>query len=258
MTTIMAMNARIASLEAGMSDLRAENEMLKMQLPLEALTAGLKAASPEQLAAFLAAAELPAKKAKKAAKTAEEKEKKTTNPKGPSEWNVFVNATWHEMAAEKGVVSEVHDAAFKKASAAVGVTYQVAMKEASRRKAELEGKEPKAPKEPKAKKAASPKPEASAASSPAASAPASPKAESPVPKALPVPTKEQIKAASLEYNDDQRDAVIRECVEDWGYQAVLAGGQACWLDPATGKVHSWDTIDVVGNWDAKKGVFTSV
>jgi hypothetical protein len=260
MTTIMALNARIASLEAGMSDLRAENELLKMQLPLEALTAGLKAASPEEIAAFLAAAELPAKKAKKAAKTAEEKEKKTTNPKGPSEWNVFVNATWHEMAAEKGVVSEVHDAAFKKASAAVGVTYQVAMKEASRRKAELEGKEPKA------KKAASPKaesPEASAASSPAAespaaSAPASPKAESPVPKTLPAPTKEQIKAASLEYDDVMRDSVIRECVEDWGYQAVLAGGQACWLDPATGKVHCWDTSNVVGNWDAKKGVFTSV
>lgn len=258
-TTVSSMSARIAALEAGMADLRAENELLKMQLPLEALTEGLKAASPEQLAAFFAAAELPAKKGKKAAKTAEEKAKKTTNPEGPSAWNVFVNATWHEMAAEKGVVGEVHDAAFKKASAAVGVTYQSAMKEASRRKAELEGKEPKEPKakkepkEPKAKK--EPK-----AESPAASAPASPKAAAPVPaapKALPAPTEAQIKAATLEYDDEMREAITRECTEDFGWEAVFVGGQAGWLNPATGEVHSYDGINVLGAWDADKGVFIS-
>ena len=267
-TTVSSISARIAALEAGMADLRSENELLKMQMPLEAFTEGLKAASPEHLAAWAAACtaaaeglgEAPAKKGKKAAKTAEEKAKKTTNPEGPSAWNVFVNATWHEMAAAKGVVSEAHDAAFKKASAAVGVTYQSAMKEASRRKAELEGKEPKAKKEPKAPKepkaAAVPKAPASAkAESPAASVPASPKAASPAPKTLPAPTEAQIKAATLECDDEMR-GLIREEHEANGWEEVLAGGEAGWLDPSTGTVHSYDGEKVLGEWDAEKGVFT--
>jgi len=272
-TTVISMSARIAALEAGMADLRAENELLKAQMPLEAFTEGLKAASPEHLAAWAAACtaaaeglgEAPAKKGKKAAKTAEEKAKKTTNPEGPAAWNAFINATWHEMAAEKGVVGE-HDDAFKKAAAAIGITFAVARTEASRRKAELEGKEPKAPKapkEPKAKKAALPKAESPAASapaspkaeSPAASAPASPRAESPVPKTLPAPTEVQIKAATLECDDEMR-GLIREEHEANGWEAVLAGGEAGWLDPSTGTVHSYDGEKVLGEWDAEKGVFT--
>ena len=266
-TTVSSMSARIAALEAGMADLRAENELLKAQMPLEAFTEGLKAASPEHLAAWAAACtaaaeglgEAPAKKGKKAAKTAEEKAKKTTNPEGPAAWNAFINATWHEMAAEKGVVGE-HDDAFKKAAAAIGITFAVARTEASRRKAELEGKEPKAPKEPKAKKAASPKPEVAVpaspkAESPAESAPASPKAESPAPKTLPAPTEAQIKAATLECDDEMR-GLIREEHEANGWEAVLAGGEAGWLDPSTGTVHSYDGEKVLGEWDAEKGIFT--
>jgi hypothetical protein len=260
-TTVSSMTARIAALEAGMAELRAENELLKMQMPLEALTAGLKAASPEEIAAFKKAAEglgeAPAKKGKKAAKTAEEKAKKTTNPEGPAAWNAFINATWHEMAAEKGVVGE-HDDAFKKAAGAIGITFAVARAEASRRKAELEGKEPKAPKEPKAKKAASPKPAASAEASPAPSAPASPKPEAsaaPAPKSLPAPTEAQVKAATLEYDDEMREA-IREENEGYGWEAVVASGQAGWLDPSTGTVHSYDASIILGAWDAAKGVFT--
>ena len=242
-----------------MAELRAENELLKMQMPLEALTAGLKAASPEEIAAFKKAAEglgeAPVKKGKKAAKTTEEKAKKTTNPEGPAAWNAFINATWHEMAAEKGVVGE-HDDAFKKAAGAIGITFAVARAEASRRKAELEGKEPKAPKapkEPKAKKAASPK-----AESPAASARASPKPEAsaaPAPKTLPAPTEAQVKAATLEYDDEMREA-IREENEGYGWEAVVASGQAGWLDPSTGTVHSYDASTILGAWDAAKGVFT--
>ena len=226
-----------------MADLRAENELLKMQLPLESFTAGLKAASPEEIAAFKKAAEglgeAPAKKGKKAAKTTEEKAKKTTNPEGPAAWNAFINATWHEMAAEKGVVGE-HDDTFKKAAGAIGITFAVARAEASRRKAELDGKAPKAPKEPKAKKAASPKPEASAA---------------PAPKTLPAPTEAQVKAATLEYDDEMREAIRKEN-EGYGWEAVVASGQAGWLDPSTGTVHSYDASIILGAWDAAKGVFT--
>jgi len=50
---------------------------------------------------------------------------------------------------------------------------------------------------------------------------------------------------------------IREENEGYGWEAVLAGGQAGWLDPSTGNVHSYDAINLLGAWDAEKGVFTS-
>jgi len=267
-----SMISRMAALEARLAAVESENELLKMQLPLEAFTEGLKAASPEHLAAWAAACtaaaeglgEAPAKKGKKAAKaakTAEEKAKKTTNPEGPAAWNAFINATWHEMAAEKGVVGE-HDDAFKKASAAVGITFAIARAEASRRKAELDGKEPKAP---KAKKAAAP-----AASAPASPAPASPRAESPVPaapKTLPAPTAAQIKATlqedpdakgmTEEEFDSYAKAIREENEEGFGWEAVVVGGKAAWLDATTGNVHSYDGINLLGAWDAAKGVFTA-
>jgi len=94
-------------------------------------------------------------KAQKAPKTPEEKAKKTTNPEGPAHWNAFITATWHDMAAAAGVVSEAHDEAFKKAATAAGISFGVARDEASRRrKAEMEQPaEPKAVKAPKAAKA---------------------------------------------------------------------------------------------------------
>jgi hypothetical protein len=272
-----SMISRMAALEARLAAVESENELLKMQLPLDAFTAGLKAASPEDLATWAAACtaaaeglgEAPAKKGKKAAKpamTAEEKAKKITNPEGPAAWNAFINATWHEMAAEKGVVGE-HDDAFKKASAAVGITFAIARAEASRRKAELDGKEPKAP---KAKKAAAAAPASPKAESPAASAPASPRAESPVPaapKTLPAPTAAQIKATLQEDPDakgmteeefDSYATAIREENEGgFGWEAVVVGGKAAWLDASTGNVHSYDGINLLGAWDAAKGVFTA-
>ena len=84
----------------------------------------------------LAAEEVKVEKAPKVAKvpkTPEEKAKKTTNPEGPSLWNAYITATWHEMAAAAGVVSETHDEAFKKAATAAGISFGVARDEASRR-----------------------------------------------------------------------------------------------------------------------------
>jgi hypothetical protein len=91
-------------------------------------------------------------------KAPEEKAKKTTNPEGPSLWNAYITATWHEMAAAAGVVSETHDEAFKKAATAAGISFGVARDEASRRrKAEMEqAAEPKAVTAPKAAKAPKP------------------------------------------------------------------------------------------------------
>ena len=104
----MSVLARLAALEAEVTELRAITESYKAK----------------------------DKKVKKA----------TTNETGPTEWNVFLNTVWREMAADHGIVCE-DPAEFKKEVAShgkdSGFSYQAAMKEASRRKAALEGTVPK-------------------------------------------------------------------------------------------------------------------
>ena len=104
----MSVLARLAALEAEVTELRAITESYKAK----------------------------DKKVKKA----------TTNETGPTEWNVFLNTVWREMAADHGIVCE-DPAEFKKEVAShgkdSGFSYQEAMKEASRRKAALEGTVPK-------------------------------------------------------------------------------------------------------------------
>ena len=222
---------RLTALEATIAELKAENEVLKMLTPLEAFTAGLKDASAEQVQAWAEACaevaeahgvsgETKAKKVGKA-KTSEPKQKKeTTNAEGPSEWNVFVQATWHEMAALKGIVGE-HNDAFKKAC-----------KEAGVRKAALEGREV-GEKKPKAKPVAEPKKAKTAA--PKAKAKASgggggggPGPAPSAPPALRKPTAEEIAEATPESDETMRAAMTAEG-EESGWQAVFLNGQACWL-----------------------------
>jgi hypothetical protein len=224
---------RLAALELQFAELKMENETLKMS----------------------------SKKVKTKAEKAENAEKNNTIPAVPSEWNVFVNSGWHEMAAVKGVTGE-HDDAFKKASKEVGVTYQGAMKEASRRKAELEGRElvPKVKKEPKEKalKAASPK-------APAEPVKASPKAPTPIKVPAPSPKAEvltempsdaDILAATPDYDDEMRVKMKAEC-EGYGWQARLINGIACWLDVSSGDVYSYDGINTIGIYDSESGEFCS-
>jgi len=134
------------------------------------------------------------KKAKAAKEPKEPKVSRSSSPEGPEgsegggrtasagvmAWHGLIEKTWHEMAAAKGVVSDTHDEAFKKAATAAGISFAIARAEASRRKAALEGKEPpaepKAAKEPKATKA-----EKAAKEPKAAKAEKAPKAEK-VPK----------------------------------------------------------------------------
>lgn len=258
---------RLAALEAQVVELKTENELLKMLTPLEAITEGLKAATPAEVEGFslaLAACEavagkMPASKAKAKAKlTKEEKEKKNTNPTGPAEFNAFIQAIWHEMAAVEGVVGE-HDDAFKKASKEKGVTFQKARAEASRRKAEMEGKPAPVPKAAAPK--AAPKPTApkapvkAAAAAPKPAAPA-PKPAAPAPKAaeLTAPTDAQIVEATADYDDAMRAKMKAEC-EGYGWQACVFAEKACWLDPSTGDVFSYDSIATIGIYDAETGEF---
>jgi hypothetical protein len=142
--------SRIAALEAEVKSLRAV-------APLSVFAESLKAASAEEVKAWMDVcnevsskylqSEVPAAKSKKAPKAPKEpkepKEKKekraATNPTGPAEWNAFVRATWHEMAASAGVLYEGDDQVFKKSAAAAGVSYQNALQEAKKRKAAHEG-----------------------------------------------------------------------------------------------------------------------
>lgn len=99
------------------------------------------------------------KAAMESSKTTKAKKEKraTTNVEGPAAWNLFVKETQKTMAAAAGVdASSMDEAAFKKAAAAKdsGFGWQIALKEASRRKAALEGRDPEAPKP--AKKTAAP------------------------------------------------------------------------------------------------------
>jgi hypothetical protein len=147
-----------SSLIARLNALEAEVASLREVKPLESFTASLKAASPEEVKAWMelcneVAGEYMAKDVKP--KVVKEK-KATTNETGPAEWNVFKNAVWRTMAAAGGIVVEDAEE-FKKAVKAAGkdsgFTYQDAMKEASRQKALLEGSKPKVKvaKEPKVK-----------------------------------------------------------------------------------------------------------
>jgi hypothetical protein len=266
---------RLAALEAQVVELKNENELLKMLTPLEAITEGLKAATPAEVEGWMAACEAVSGEMKKLPKTkvkapkAPKDDKKNTNPTGPAEFNAFIQAVWHEMAAVEGVVGE-HDDAFKKASKEVGVTFQKARAEASRRKAEMEGKAapvPKAPKPaapkapvPKAPKAAAPvaapKPAAPKAAAPKAAAPkaAEPVAAAPKPAAHAVPSEEDIVAATPDLNDALRMKVKADC-EGLGWEARLIDGKACWLESTSGDVYDYAGEKIIGAYDAEDGEF---
>lgn len=134
-----------------------------MAAMMKTLLEAVKTASAEERSLLLAA--LGGAPMSSIAKVKKEK-RATTNVEGPAAWNLFVKETQKTMAAAVGVdSSSMDEAAFKKAAAIKdsGFGWQVALKEASRRKALAEGRNPEAPK-PKTTKV---KPEESAAPAPA-------------------------------------------------------------------------------------------
>jgi len=166
------LNERLQELEAKMSSFQS----------LASFTRMLKTASPADVKEWMAVCEQVMEKngASVEKKTSgknktKSKSKRTSNSEGPTEWNSFKTKTWHEMAAQGGVIYEdfmknvdqddekaVEKAKklFGKAAAGVGAGYQAAMKEASRRKDEMEGRNHD---EEVAKKAAKKSPKSKAA-----------------------------------------------------------------------------------------------
>jgi hypothetical protein len=114
------------------------------------------AALETQMAALMAE-----NKSLKTKKTKEVKEvKEAKNSTGPSEWNIFVRATWLEMAASAGVLmgeGANAEKEFKAAAKEAGASYQAAMKEASRRR---DGTDKSKAEKPKAEKPKAEKPKA--------------------------------------------------------------------------------------------------
>jgi hypothetical protein len=242
-----------SSLIARLAALEAEVKALRAKTPLEAYTEGLKDATPEAIKDWMRLCnEVASQYLDETMPAAAPKVKRaTTNASGPAEWNVFLRATWHEMAAEAGVVMEEYDEAdasakesaekaFKKAAAAAGVSYQSAMKEASRRKADLEGSKPKVKKvaakpssdlaELKAKVAAA------KAAKAAAPAPASPKAAPAAPKAAPLPFTPVTRVMTQE--ESQRAAAA-----EMGWEEKEIDGNTLYYDPADGCCYSYPDGD---------------
>ncbi len=263
---------RLAALEAQVVELKAENELLKMLTPLEAITEGLKAATPAEVEGWMAACEQVSGKMKKLPKAPKVKapkdEKKNTNPAGPAEFNALIRAVWHEMAADAGVVGD-HGDAFIKASKEVGVTFQKARAEACRRKAEMEGKPAPVLKEPKvaapkaavkaAVKPAAPKAAAPKAAAPKAAAP-KPAVKAPVAEPVPspkVPSEQDILAATPDSDDADRAKMKAES-EAYGWKAQLINGVACWVDYSNGECYSYDGMTTIGIYDAETGEFCAM
>jgi hypothetical protein len=186
-------------------------------------------------------------------KTAKVK-KETTNAEGPAEWNVFLNTVWREMAADHGIVCE--DAAeFKKEVKShgkdSGFSYQEAMKEASRRKAALEGtvpkvkvakvKESKDSKEPAKTELAELKARVAAAKAAKAAKAA---AEAPAPKVAPkVAPAPKAATPKVETELDRQLAAAAEM----GWSVVQHDGQTFFHDPSDDLAFSYpDGNDQIG------------
>jgi len=257
MASMNAVLARLTALEAKQADLLAcQEELTALKAEVKDLRTPsltvfmdcLKTASPEEVKAWLvlsrevagtAMAELEEEKPKK-------KEKKaTTNAEGPKAWNAFVTAVWHEVAATHGIVGE-HDDAFKKECKEVGITHQSMLKEASRRKAELEGTVPKV-KEPKVKEPKEGKSDLAALKAKVAAAKAAKAAapQVPAPKAAPV-----TKAAAPVAPKVPTELELQlTAAADMGWAVVEHEGMTFFHDPSGDLAFSYpDGNDQIGTY----------
>jgi len=257
-----AYTAKMDAYTAKMEVLEAEVKTLRSMTPLEAFTAGLKSATPEQAAEWfaqcqeLSAVLAPASEAKEAKEAKAKGKKAVTNATGPTEWNVFVQATWQSMAAEKGVLYEdfegdqaTKDKAFKEASKKVGVTYQGAMKEASLRKAAAEGRDPDAPKVKKVKET---KEDSSYAELKAkvvarlAEKKAKDLASAPAVAPAPAAAEE----AEEEAEEDPLAKARADALEG-GLVELEIEGEMRWYDAANKTVHNFPQLESIGEYDAE-------
>jgi len=163
------MSAQIAKLTERVAELEKQLKAFQACVPLSAITAGLTAASAEEVGGWNGAAAAVAEKYPELAAVAA-KDKKPSNRPGPVEFNKQVWEVLKTMAEDAGVIYDSFhegvdaedeeavkkaDEAFKKAAKDAGVNRKAAMAEASRLKDENEGLTPEQIAAKEAKKEAS-------------------------------------------------------------------------------------------------------
>ena len=257
------MSDRIAALEEEVKTLRAVT-------PLQAFTAGLKTASPEDIKEWMAvfqemAGPLVPSVASPSASESSEKPKKTkkepTNASGPTEWNVFVHETLISMAAEAGIIQSdfESEAVFRKAVKDAGITRQMAMTEGSRRKALMEGKDPDAPKKTRAKKEKPASEMAAMKEKLAAGLSKLKKEKGPMVGggAQPLEAEESQSVAEAESEEEAEDAGLAAKIADakeMGWKMIKIEGVLHFLDKDTQAVYNTE-LDQVGEF--VEGVYKS-
>jgi hypothetical protein len=205
-----------------------------------------------------------------------EKVKKTSSSEGPTEWNIFVKATMKEMTAEKGVIYDSFfkegveakdaEAEYKKASKLVGVIWQGAMKEASRRKDEMDGKDHAAELAAKAAKkaAAAAKKEAKGEAKPKKESKKEPKAKKAKAEAKPEAEAEKAEAEPITF-----EALPEDKAEDQAAMAEFAaeiaasdmefkivGGKRYIIDTASSEMYETTGLEIgerIGIFDEELG-----
>jgi len=257
MSIIAKLTERLDAYAAKMEALEAEVKTLRAMTPLEAFTAGLKSASPEQVAEWFSQCQEIASVFTPSSSAKAPKEKKpVTNATGPTEWNIFVQATWRSMAADAGVLYDdfegdeaAKDKAFKEASKKVGITYLSAMKEASLRKAASEGRDPEAPKA-KAKKTK----DASSLAALTAKAAAITAAKKAAAAASSSSSSALALAIEVEEAEDPLAKARAEALEA-GLIEVEIEGEMLWHDPTTNTVHNFPQLEAIGEYDAESKAY---
>jgi DNA-binding protein H-NS len=234
---------RLSALETEVKSLKEENELLKMVVPLPAITESLRCADSAEIKEWMEACQavaekfgLPAsaaaapaagqKKRGRPAKKDPAEKRAATNPTGPAEWNRYKSLVWREMAAGYGI-TETDETKFKqlvkdykKSHPEAVISYQEAMQEAKRRRCAEEGREytAPAPKTPGEKKPAAAK-----------------KAEKKKPRnSPPMPPPD---------SDDESDSDSEAGEEDFASQLKALGisrktisGEDYWVDQSNGEV----------------------
>jgi hypothetical protein len=282
MSAIAKLIERLSALEEEVKVLRsAPLPIAPAPISLETFTAALKTASPEEIKEWMAVCQEIAGPLASAPESSE-KPKKVTNVTGPSQWNVFIHDTWISMGADAGIMlddfqgdEDTKDKAFKKEAAKAGITYQAAMKEASRRKALLEGKDPEAPKTKKVKevktkekkptlaelqaKVAAARAASASASSPMVGGGAQPATQPKTqPKAQPVAVEAEEESqseeeAQSEPEDDSEDGRAMKEALEMGWVKMMIKGTLHFVDHEAKEAYAFPGLNAVGSY--KDGVF---
>jgi hypothetical protein len=281
-----SLTKRLAALEAEVSSLKAQNEALKNVTPLAAITAGLHAASAEDIQAWMeicnevasSYGDLAAPSSSTPSKKAKVSKKASTNNTGPEAFNKEVRAAWIGLlqAAGAEIADDADGDAVKKAAKTVGISYQDAMQEASRLRhiaqlvdagktlAEATADYERIAAERAAKNAARKSKNAEDGSSTTSSKPAPVKTASSKPKKA-ASSKPKASSSKKAVGPSAEELEFIALMADAGMSVLEVGGTKYWLEDESSKVFEYgkggdmgaciglydaDTAEIIGEDDA--------